>query len=314
MTGYLIDYRGAAYELPPILAWDIRHTLGNPADAFEIRLLYREDMLDVLRDAVRFRAVHEGEIVFFGVVDEFEIISDSAGMTVSVRGRGLAALLMDNEAEAAQYFSVSAQFILDRHVYPFGVSEVRLGELPKAASFVVDSGESQWSVLENFAWFIGGVRPRFLRDGVLILRHEAGDELVIDERTGVSRVLCREVRYGVISQAIVKNRAWGISTAVENREFVERGGCARRVVNVPRYTGYDVMRHTGEYQIARSKERGVVVEITLPELFAAFPGDRVALVGGVAETGVSGELVVSEARCRAGAERGETVLTLLKEQ
>ena len=313
MTGYLIDYRGAAYELPPILSWDMRHTRGNPADAFEIRFLYGTDMLGMLRDAARFRAVHEGEIVFFGVVDEFEIVSDSAGMTVSVRGRGLAALLMDNEAEAAQYFSVGAQFILDRHVYPFGISEVRFGELPKAASFVIASGESQWSVLENFAWFIGGVRPRFSRDGVLILRHEVGDTLLIDEKTGVSRVVCREQRYGEVSQVIVKNRVWGISAEVENREFIERGGCARRVVNVPRYTGHDVMRYTGEYQIARSKEHSVVVEITLPELFAAFPGDRVELAGGVAGTGISGEFAVSESRCSARAERGETVLTLLKE-
>ena len=314
MIGYLFDFGGKSYEMPPILEWDIRHTLGDACDSFDIVLVYRSDMLEILRSAVRFRAVHDGETVFFGVVDEFEIRSDIRGLVVSVRGRGLAALLMDNEAEAAQYFSASAQFILERHVYPFGITEVRTMGLPSAAVFVVEFGESQWSVLENFAWFIGGVRPRFSREGVLILQKEEGKKFVIDRGTGVSSEVYREVRYGVISSAMVKIKAWGIGHTVENHDFIARGGNSRRVINVPRNTSYDAMRHTGEYQINRSQENSIVSEITLTDMFAAFPGDVVHLEGSSAGTGVTGEFIVKESRCRAGADSAGTMLTLVKKQ
>ena len=308
MKGFLSDYKGQKFELPILLGWDIRHGMGSPCDAFEIVFLYEESMLDMLSDAIRFEAEYEKDRVFTGVVDEFEVSAGEGGKTVILRGRSLAALLLDNEAEAAEYYYASQQFIIDRHVSPWGISDVKTGDLPTAATFQVSSGVSQWRVLEDFAYFCGGIQPRFNKDGVLLLDGSIGERRLIDESTAVSSQVYRETRYGMISSAVVKNKSWGISSLVENPEFLSRGGACRRVINVPRHTYYDAMRHTGEYQIKRSKEGKTVCELTVHAMFAAFPGDIVEMKKS--PIGLSGEFLVSETRCWANGDSAGTQIVM----
>ena len=118
-------------------------------------------------------------------------------------------------------------------------------------------------------------------------------------------------RYGVFSHVLVKNRAAGLSATVENREFIDSGGLCRRVVNVPRQTGYDAMRYTGEYQIRQSKKGARETVVTLPLLFAAFAGDTVELTG--TPLGAGGRFYVAESRCTGGADGARTRLTLTEE-
>lgn len=308
MTGYLTDFKGGVWRLPTIISWDMSHTLGSPADAFEISFLYEKTMLPMLSGAIRFLCDHEGETVFKGVVDEFEVSADGGGLVATVRGRGLAALLLDNEAEAGEYCGATLQYILDRHVYPWGVPEVRCGTLPAVTSFSVASGASHWRVLEDFAWFCGGVRPRFSRDGVLLLNGEKGKDITVSASTAMSSFTYREKRYGVISQVLVKNKSRNISSTVDNAQFLERGGASRRVVTVPRNTYHDAMRHTGRYQIEQSELGSTVCELTLATIFAAFPGDTVKITDSV--PGVTGDFEVAESRCWADGRGAGTVLTL----
>jgi hypothetical protein len=312
LTGYLTDYSGQIWQLPVLLSWEMKHGLGTPCDAFEISFLYERGMLEILSGAVRFRGVWQNETVFLGVVDEFEVTADEAGCVAVVRGRGMAALLLDNEAEAAQYYNASLAMILERHVYPWGVTQVRTAEMPKAPSFSVTSGASQWSVLENFAWFCGGVRPRVSKDGVLLLNGERGAARMLDGGTAMTAQLYRVSRYGVISQVLVKNKVRGITSVVDNEAFLARGGSARRVVNVPRNTYYDAMRRTGNYQIQRSKLGSVQYELTLAEQFAAFAGDVVTLSGSA--LGADGIYQVTESRCWADGSGAGTVLMLEPEE
>lgn len=308
MTGYLIDFNDKIYELPVLLHWDISHALGSPCDAFEVGIIYSESMLGMLSDAIRFRAEHEGETVFFGVVDEFEILAGERGLTVTIRGRSLAALLLDNEAEAAEYYYATPQLMLDRHVYPWGIEAIQLATLPTVSTFTVASGASQWRVLEDYASFCGGIRPRFSRDGVLLLDGSGGVQREIALETAVSAQSYKSTRYGVISSVLVKNKSWGISSTAENAAFIARGGSCRRVITVPKNTYYDAMRHTGEYQIECSKLGSTVCELTLSALFAAFPGDSIALKGSPA--GIKGIFSVTETRCWADSTSAGTKISM----
>ena len=101
MTGYITGCDGAVGRLPTLLSWDICHGFCSPCDSFEVSFLYEPEMLPTLQKAVRFRAEHEEEIVFSGMVDEVELSADEAGYTAVLRGRGLQALLLDTEADAA---------------------------------------------------------------------------------------------------------------------------------------------------------------------------------------------------------------------
>ena len=147
-----------------------------------------------------------------------------------------------------------------------------------------------------------------LPDLILLDGGRGGDTRSIGGATAVSDVKFRDDRYGVVSRVLVKKTRSGAVSTVDNEPFLARGGSARRVVQVPRYTDYDAMRYTGEYQIAQSKADSVVCTLTVPSLFAAFAGDTVFL--HTSPIGLTGRYRVSRSRCWAEAGRYGTELTL----
>ena len=310
MTGYITGCDGAVWQLPTLLSWDICHGFCSPCDSFEVSFLYEPEMLSALQKAVRFRAGHEGETVFFGVVDDVELSADSAGCAAVLRGRGMQALLLDTEADGADYLCATLDFILARHVLPLGVTEIDTAGVGRGGTtLTVSSGESNWGVVRQFAEFCMGVKPRFSRTGTLVLDGKSGGDTVeITAKTPVSAQTWTQERYGVIARATVNNRVMCTSVTVENPDFIALGGESRRVVNVPRTVLYDAMRHTGTYQIARSNEGFRRCSVTVPELFAAFPGDRALLKS--TPLGIGGEYLVWSTRCWADGQSAGTVLEL----
>lgn len=310
MEAIVYDYFGAPRTLPTLIRWDFSHGFCSPCDSFEVSFLYEPSLLAPLKAAFRFRAVHEGKTVFYGVVDEFEANADAGGCVCALRGRGMQALLLDSQAESAEYYGADIAYILSRHAAPLGLAEVDVGTLGgRRANLEVSSGESHWSVLSRFAEFCLGVTPRFTAEGRLLLDGErGGSSLTVTAATPVTAQTLVQDRYGVISEAIVKNRSLGTSLTVRNEDFLAIGGKCVRVVNVPRRTGFDAMRHTGAYQIAKSKRGLIRCRLTLPALFAAFPGDLAVLES--TPLGVTGEYYVSASRCFANASSAGTVLDL----
>lgn len=308
MKAFLVDYKGNEFELPVLFGWSFSYGRGLPCDAFWLSFAYGASMLQPLQDAVGFRAEYRGNTVFRGVVDEFEVSALKSGGAVTVSGRGMAALLLDNEAEAAELYGAGLQLILDRYVRPFGISDIMENVAPPAQSMVVSSGSSCWKVLEDFLWFGCGQRPWFSRDGVLVLGDREGDRFAIELDSAVLEQTLKMKRYGVISQVLVKNKALGTSSVVDNSEFLARGGRCRRVVNVPRYTRFDAMRSTGSYQINQSRAEEFSLSLTLPSLFAAFPGDVAELKHSF--TGLSGSYKVGRTRCFATPQGGGTEIIL----
>lgn len=308
MEAVLTNVWGGQYRLPVLLEWNFSYGAELPCDAFEVSFLYTPDMYPVLRDAIRFSAAHEGKTVFTGVVDDFEIAVTERGSIAAVHGRSLAALLLDNEAGAAEYYAASLDTVLTGYVYPFGITNIKNVAKLSTQALNVESGASCWKVLEDFVWFGCGVKPRFSADGVLLIGRQEGVGRVVDARTAVFSQKLKSRRYGVISEAVVKNKAAGTSTVVTNAAFKRGGGCCRRVVNVPRKTVFNAMRATGEYQIAQSQEDSFSITLTLPTIFAAFPGDVVTL----AETplGTAGTYDVARAVCFADGEDAGTEIIL----
>ena len=310
MTGCVTLCSGGTVALPELLSWDIEHGFCSPCDSFEVSFLYSPEMFEPLEKAVRFKAEHSGKTVFYGVVDEFELSADASGCAAVLRGRGLQALLLDNEAESAQFTGAGADLILERYAAAFGLTDFDASGAETArSSLSVSPGDSCWSVIDAFARFGAGLRPRFSPEGRLVLDGERGGrDLEINARTAVSSQSFVQDRYGVISAAVVKNRVLGSEAVVENEAFLALGGMCRRIVNVPRKTAWDAMRHTGTYRIRRSAENFRSCTLTLPELFAAFPGDRAELKN--TPLGVDGRFLVTSSRCWADGSGAGTVLRL----
>jgi len=265
-----------------MLEWELDYGCATPCDSFRVVCLWSAGQERLLAGAVRFEACEGEETVFVGVVDECVVTRADGGERLEISGRGLAALLLDNEAQSAEYAAATPEDILRDHVRPYGIEVARQDALPAVRGFAISAGSSEWSVLYQFARFYGGITPRFDRKGRLIL---AGwDDSVtrkVDGKTAVTAQIIKFCRYGVLSEVWVWDR--GKSAKVEkvvDQAFKDVGGQSRRMITMPEKSDYQAMRYQGQYQLEKSRQRQVELELELPVVFAAWPGELVEVARG----------------------------------
>jgi hypothetical protein len=312
VIGRIITCDHTAWQLPPALAWSILRTGGVPCDSFSFTCVYTPDMADTLHRAVSFLALEGDRLLLHGFVDEYEISQTAAGRSVTLTGRGYAGRLLDNESRPLTYQTATLAEILRNHVTPYGVTCGKAADLRAGSAYTVAAGTSQWKVLESFCRTYGGFVPRFLADGQLIAAPEDGGRtLHIGDEADLLALRKRENHYGVLSEVLVIDKTRNVSYSVQNRDFSDRGGQCRRVLYTPGQSTWAAMRYTGEYQIARSREDEVCIEVTLPGTADAEPGDTAVLRRS--DCGLAGTYRVSAAEFSL-SESGETTTLTLKEK
>ena len=309
MEAYVTCYDGTAYALPVVLEWEFSYALGSPCDAFSLTCVWEPGMETLMAAAVRFRAAHGGQTVFTGVVDEYDCIRDERGGRLELSGRGMQALLLDNESLPMEYQTATVQDILRDHVSPYGIELAGSSQLGAVAGFTVSTGESEWSVVYDFACYYGGIVPRFDREGRLILSGWQDETaVVLGDGSAFTRLSYGEKRYGVLSQVVVRDRSRKVTETVNDTEFQARGGRCRRVVTTTGKSDSAAMRYSGQFQLRASRAERVRCEVTVPGLFHAFPGQLVTADWiGFAANGV---YRVAEAVTGADSTGSYTQLTL----
>ena len=119
MTALCVDtYDGDSYQLPTLLAWELEYTGAVPCDSLCATCLYDRNMAQVLPRASRFTAYRDGDVMLRGVVDAYEIVMSQQGLLMTIEGRGMAALLVDNESEALSFEKALLSEILGNLVSP----------------------------------------------------------------------------------------------------------------------------------------------------------------------------------------------------
>ncbi len=275
MTATIVTYDGSRHVLPTLLEWCFEYGTSSPCDSFQIQFLWDQEELAVLSAAVRFWAEEDGKRVFSGVVDEFSLQEDSNGRRVTLIGRGMAALLLDNEAEPVDYGVATWADILRRHVTPYGIEAVGTPP-PPAQGFSVAYGSSEWQAVYQFARYWGATVPRFDRMGRLLVGPwQDGTAVVLDDTAAVVAMRWREKRYGVLSHVMVRDKARQTVASVEDADFIAQGGQCRRWHTMPGRSSYQAMRYQGQYQLERSRADRYQLEVTLPTALFAFPGELV---------------------------------------
>lgn len=279
MTAWLIYADGSRDRLPEAVEWELDYTCGTPCDSFRLVSLWQCGQDERLAHAVRFEAFHEAEQVFAGVVDECEVSWSEHGGRLEVSGRGMAALLLDNEAVGADYTVATVQDILRDHVTPYGIEVVGQDGLRPVSRFRVGTGSSEWAVLYEFARYHGGLTPRFDRNGRLILGGWQDTQTrIIHDRVPVTGLCARDRRYGVISEVWVQERGNTPKTnKVVNEAFRADGGQCRRIYTMPGKSDYQTMRYQGDYQIRQSQREQLELEVDIALPFCAWPGELVRL-------------------------------------
>ena len=205
MRGELTLYGGARYALPELLQWDVRLTGGVPCDSFTFQCLYQPEQAPLLEQAWRITLEDGEKFYLHGVVDEYELVQGEQGRLLTISGRGMAALLLDNESTAVEYGRPTLSELLRNHVNPYGISWEPFTELRGEGVYAVASGSSQWKALSGFTRCCGGFEPRMTPKGVLQVTpwRDSGVRHVIDEKTPVLELRWRDKRYGVYSEVLV---------------------------------------------------------------------------------------------------------------
>lgn len=311
MTAEIVTYEGRTYTLPDLLAWKLEYACGVPCDSFWMELPWQAGEEEVYRKAVKLRAYQDGKRVFTGLIDEAEWTLDQKGSRVTLSGRSMAALLLDNEAEAADYATATLEDILRDHVSPYGIQVGEKSNIPACQNFSVTAGSSEWQVVYDFARYHGGIPPRFDVNGRLLLTPmESGRELLLDDTVALMELVGREKRYGVLSEVVVRDKRRRMAERVVNDTFLSQGGQARRLLTMSGTPGERAMRYSGQFQLDRSEAQRRRLEVTVPALFFAWPGDLIR-VSREKEVG-NGLWRVLESVVEEGAQGGSTTLVLGK--
>lgn len=300
---------GGQLELPTAISWKFCYGTDTPCDSFFLRCLWERGQEKVLGAACRFYAEWEGERVFTGVVDEYAVICGKDGLYLEMSGRGMAALLLDNEAMPAEYQRATRAVIVADHVSPYGVTAVGGDRLPAVAAFTVSSGESEWSVVRRFACYYGGVVPRFDRQGRLVLDAPGdGQEVRVQDSDPVTGWEYRDERHGVLSQVAVRRRTSRGTQWVSDSAFLAEGGRARKVITVPNTTGTAAMRYTADYQLRAARRERVRMRITVAGAFLAWPGQLVSVE--LKDCGANGRYRAAQSEVSCGSGGLTTTLVL----
>ena len=89
MTGRIFTADHQVYDLPQLLAWNVKHTGTVPCDSWSVTAVYKAEMAPVLKLAAGFAAMENGTVQLRGIVDEYEVELGGGGLTVTLSGRGM---------------------------------------------------------------------------------------------------------------------------------------------------------------------------------------------------------------------------------
>ena len=306
MTGELLLRNGKSVRLPELTACRLIHTDGRSADSFEVTFPTKVSLLPELRLSREFRCTEGGVIRFRGVIDEVETVYADA-FTTTLCGRGLAAKLMDNQADGAEFYTLDLETVLARYVRPCGITDiVQKGGPWRIRMASVGTGCSCFRVLEGFCLHAGAPRPRFLPDGTLCISAQANTH-----KLGEADVLSagwRLCRYGVISRQKVIDMTMKTARIAENPRLSLLDVSASRVAaRAGQFT--HLTERTAQQRLDESLRELDTLELTVAGAHPALPCDVVNVT--IPRIQAFGDYIVTET-CRSLDLRGETTRLSLR--
>ena len=292
MTGYLTTVDGEVWRLPPLLSWDVVRTDGTACDSAAFTFLYEPNYLSVLKKAHRFRLAEEETTVLCGVVDDFSARVGDSGRLVTLNGRGMGALLLDNQLRAAEFASLQREDAIARFVRPFGITKVQGGAMAPVADFSVTTGMTAWQALCGYCLHSAGCVPRFSADGTLLLDGGRHGAWRLPGTAAFQGLTYERRRYGVISRQLMLSGS-RVAADVENAPFIALGGSALRV-DKQSGKGIRATWRTAAQRVADSMKNAALLTVTLGGRIDCEPGDTVTVE--MAEHGITGRFRLRSCR------------------
>ncbi len=163
LTILLTDAHGSVIQFSRPLFLSLLRADDAPADGITIRLPITRPLPEITRICVRYGE----DILFNGITDEqTETYSDNSAF-VTIKGRSMEALLLDNEALPQTYCLPSFGLLFARHFRELGFSGYRADDKSYNGEFVISKGTSEWGVLVDFCNKFSHTSPVITNDGII---------------------------------------------------------------------------------------------------------------------------------------------------
>lgn len=138
-----------------------------PADDITVTFAYNKNMT---KNADVITVYSDDKVVFTGQIDEIINLSNSKSAVTKIVARSLAGKLLDNEAEPVTYYCPASDFIFNKHLKQFGITEFEADGVPFYGSLKIDKGMTHWQVFQNFCQNRYGVVPRITGSGKALFK------------------------------------------------------------------------------------------------------------------------------------------------
>ncbi len=258
----------------------------------------------------RIRVMREGQLCFFGFVDEQarEFTEDGAVLKIVARSR--AALLLDNEAMPQAYCAPHFSTVFRRHAAPYGFSRYEIPPGGKTGEFSVSKGMSEWQVLESFCRRYLSAAPRITRGDVFLAGVRPADGPVVfgGLSGGIpwTSLSIRRKDWERISDVFVQSKRGDYTTRVPDDETARMGIVRKRYLSAS-----GGVSDAGRV-LAAARRRSFELELECPAWADAEPGTP-AVVRGAPGGEISG-LSVYQVSCSLTGDGERTAVVLRREK
>jgi prophage tail gpP-like protein len=305
----ITDVQGGQSEVKAVISAVLNSELDVPADDLTVTMPYDEK---ISKNADTITAYADGKVVFTGQIDEVTNLCSCEQAVTKISARSLAGKLLDNEAEAVTYCCPAADFIFNRHLKPFGITEFEAENFPYVGILKIDKGMSQWQVFENFCKIGYGNVPRITGEGKALFKGcKQGDKIIFGSK-GIEYSSLKEnkKRSSLISEVRVKIDEYGAYDS-----YVKNKNPECKNINRVRYV--NAAADTSDLSTADniiSQSNSGSYSITLECI-----GCLVDILGCEAELddsrlGRVDNLIVDKLKYSSGKNGEITVITLIKEK
>lgn len=221
MLKFLVTYTDKTEKyLDDVLTVIFNADVEVPADDLTITIPYDEKISE---NADFITAFLDEKTVFKGQLDEIIGIKSNDGAITKITARSPSAFLLDNEAEPLTYINPSADFIFNRHLKPFGLTEYYADDVPFFGTLKIDKGMTHWQVFRNFCINRYGAVPRITGNGKVYFNGNESGETIFFGKSGIDYTAVRESkrRFKLITEVKLKlteSGTYGGSIKNENPE------------------------------------------------------------------------------------------------
>lgn len=221
MLKFLVTYTDKTEKyLDDVLTVIFNADVEVPADDLTITIPYDEKISE---NADFITAFLDEKTVFKGQIDEIIGIKSTDGAITKITARSPSAFLLDNEAEPLTYINPSADFIFNRHLKPFGLTEYYADDVPFFGTLKIDKGMTHWQVFRNFCINRYGAVPRITGNGKVYFNGNESGETIFFGKSGIDYTAVRESKRRVkliteVKLKLTESGTYGGSIKNENPE------------------------------------------------------------------------------------------------